>query len=195
MRGLFVVSALACIPAFATGAGAAEREYDPAPTSPIPEGWAELDLRVETPGAAVAVDTAQFCGLPCRMLLVPGEHVFTLVAPGFGPRDHMRTLLAGESLLFPERPTAEPSEGGALVVGEEPSAGEGSSHDAWGIALYIIGAISILTATGLVAYDVAMNVGYAQGLESGDWTSSYVAAGLAPVGIALAIWGAVREAD
>ena len=29
MRGLFVVSALACIPAFATGAGAAEREYDP----------------------------------------------------------------------------------------------------------------------------------------------------------------------
>jgi hypothetical protein len=191
MRGLLVVSVLGCLPAFATGAGAAEREYDPAPTSPIPEGWAELDLRIDTPGAAVAVDTAQFCGLPCRMLLVPGDHVFTLVAPGFGPRDHMRTLLAGESLLFPERPAGEPSEGGAPVVGETPAVDGETTHDAWGIALYIIGAVSILTATALVAYDVATNVG----LWQDDWTRSYVAAGLAPVGIILAIWGAVREAD
>jgi hypothetical protein len=191
MRGLFVVGALACIPAFATHAGAAEREYDPAPTSPIPEGWAELDLRIETPGAAVAVDTAQFCGLPCRMLLAPGDHVFTLVAPGFQPRDHVRTLIAGQSLLFPERPAGEPSEGVTPIAIEEPEAGGGSSHDAWGIALYILGAVSILTATALVAADVAVNVGYAQG----DWTKAYVAAGLAPVGIALTIWGAVRQAD
>jgi hypothetical protein len=191
MRGLLVVPVLACLPLVATGAGAAEREYDPAPTSPIPEGWAELDLRIDTLGAAVAVDTAQFCGLPCRMLLAPGDHVFTLVAPGFQPRDHVRTLIAGQSLLFPERPAAEPSGGGTPGVVEQPEAGGGRSHDAWGIALYIIGAVSIVAATALVAADVAVNVGYAQT----DWTKAYVAAGLAPVGIALTIWGAVRESD
>ena len=191
MRGPFAVGALACISAFATHAGAAEREYDPAPTSPIPEGWAELDLRIDTPGAAVAVDTAQFCGLPCRMLLAPGDHVFTLVAPGFQPRDHVRTLTAGQSLLFPEGPTGEVTESGVPLLAEEPAEGGGSSHDAWGIALYIMGAVSILTATALVAADVALNIGYAQG----DWTKAYVAAGLAPVGIILTIWGAVREAD
>ncbi len=191
MPGRLVLVAPACLAVFAATATAAEREYDPAPTSPIPEGWAELDLRIDTPGAAVAVDTAQFCGLPCRMLLVPGEHVFTLVAPGFNPRDHVRTLVAGESLLFPERPAGAPIEEGTPAVAEVPADGGEGGHDAWGIALYVIGAVSILTATGLVAYDLAMNFGYGRG----GWTGSYVAAGLAPVGIALAIWGAVREAD
>jgi hypothetical protein len=151
------------------GPARASDEYDPDPRSPIPAGWAELDLRVDTPGAAVAVDTAEFCGLPCRMLLSPGDHAFRLVAPGLEPREYTRTLVEGDTLLL---------QGG---LAEE-------TRDGWGIALYTVGAVFLLTAVGLVAYDVAMNVGYAQG----DWTASYVAAGFGPVGLALAIWGAVR---
>lgn len=147
-------------------------EYDPSPTSPIPPGWSELDLRLDTPGAAGVVDTTHFCGLPCRILLAPGEHAFRLVVPDLDPRDYVRTFEDGKSLLL---------EGGLV---EE-------SRDGWGIALYTIGAVALLTATALVAADVALNVGYAQG----DWTKSYAAAGLGPIGLALAIWGAVRGGD
>jgi hypothetical protein len=156
----------------APAANPAGSDYDPAPLSPIPPGWAELDLRVSTPGAAVAVDSGQFCGLPCRMLLAPGEHNLRLVAPELEARDLTRSLIDGSSLLL---------EGGLA---------EETSWNAWGIVLYALGAVAILTATGLVAYDVANNVGYAQG----DWTNSYAAAGVAPVGLILAIWGAVRGA-
>lgn len=168
LPGLAVLLATAAV----TRSAKASDEYDPDPRSPIPPGWSELDLRVDTPGAAVAVDTAQFCGLPCRMLLVPGEHAFRLVAPDLEPRDYTRTLGEGDTLLL------------------QGSMAEESS-DAWGIALYTVGAAALLTAVALVAYDVAMNVGYAQG----DWTQSYAAAGLGPVGLILAIWGAVRGGD
>ncbi|MBI5490830.1 MAG: hypothetical protein HY905_26085 [Deltaproteobacteria bacterium] len=147
-------------------------EYDASPSSPIPPGWSELDLRIDTPGAGVVVDTAQLCGLPCRMLLAPGEHAFRLMAPDLDARDYTRTFEEGSSLLL---------EGGLV---EE-------SRDGWGIALYVIGAAALLTATALVAADVALNVGYAQG----DWTKSYAAAGLGPIGLALSIWGAVRGGD
>jgi hypothetical protein len=154
----------------AAGAAPPDRgEYDPSPSSPVPPGWSELDLRIDTPGAAVAVDTAHFCGLPCRVLLAPGEHAFRVVAPGLDPRDYARTFEDGRSLLL---------EGGLVQ----------ESWDGWGIALYVIGAAALLTATGLVAADVALNVGYARH----DWTKSYVAAGLGPVGLILAVWGAAR---
>jgi hypothetical protein len=54
--------------------------------------------------------------------------------------------------------------------------------------LYVLGAAALLTGMSLACYDVAMNVGYAQS----DWTISYVAAGVAPLGLILAIWGAAR---
>jgi hypothetical protein len=154
-----------------TAARAAAAEYDPAPTSPIPAGWAELDLHVDAPGAAVAVDTGHFCGLPCRILLSPGAHNLRLVAPDLEPRDFTRTLDAGSSLSF----------AGPLVREE---------WDGWGIALYVLGAAALLTSIGLVASDVATNVGEARD----DWTASYAAAGLGPAGLILAIWGAVRGA-
>lgn len=161
MVGLLAVS---CV-----GTARAERAAPADPSSDIPPGWAELQIDLEPGGAAVAVDSGQFCGLPCRMLLAPGEHTLVLSHPDLDPRTLTRILEEGRSLRL----------SGSLVA-QRP--------DAWGIALYAFGSIALLTAMGLVAWDVAVNVGYGQG----DWTRAYVAAGLGPVGLALAIWGAVR---
>jgi hypothetical protein len=103
------------------------------------------------------------------MLLAPGEHTLVLSHPDLDPRTLTRTFDEGRSLLL----------SGSLVA---------PGPDTAGILLYAAGAIAILTATGLLAWDVAVNVGYGQG----DWTRAYVAAGLGPVGLALAIWGAAR---
>lgn len=161
-----VAALVACL------AAPAARAADPAasaPASSIPIGWAELFVDLEPGGAAVAVDSGQFCGLPCRMLLAPGEHTLVLSHPDLDPRTLTRTFDEGRSLLL----------GGSLVA---------RGPDTASILLYAAGAIAILTATGLLAWDVAVNVGYGQG----DWTRAYVAAGLGPVGLALAIWGAAR---
>lgn len=156
-------------------AAPAARAADPAESSPssaVPEGYAELHVDLVPGGAALALDSGQFCGLPCRTLVVPGEHTFVLSHPDLDPRSFTRTFDEGRSLLL----------GGSLV---------GTGPDTLGIVLYALGAIAILTATGLVAWDVAINVGYGEA----DWTRSYVAAGLGPVGLILAIWGAVRGGD
>jgi hypothetical protein len=150
--------------------GRADEAAPPAPASTIPDGYAELHVDLGPGGTAVAVDSGHFCGVPCRMLLTPGEHTFELTHPDLDPRSFTRTFDAGRTLLL---------EGS--LVGEE--------LDTVGIVLYALGAIAILTATGLVAWDVAVNVGYGEG----DWTRSYVAAGLGPVGLVLAIWGAARD--
>jgi hypothetical protein len=133
-------------------------------------GWSELDVRIEHSGGYLEVDTGHFCGLPCSLLLAPGEHTFHLGAPGEETQTLVRTFEPDRSLLLE----------GDLID---------SGTDGWGVALYAVGAALLLTAVALVSYDVAVNVG-----EGGDdWTLSYVAAGLGPVGIALAIWGSVRR--
>jgi hypothetical protein len=133
------------------------------------DGWSELDLRLELEGAAVVVDEHRFCDLPCRMLLAPGEHHVVLTAPEMRPRSFTRDFPEGQSLLI-----EGDLEGGL---------------DGWGIALYAVGGALLAVAMSLVAWDVARNVGYADD----DWTASYAACGLAPVGLALALWGAIRE--
>ena len=170
VRCLSTIAALLALPVLLVAPAARAAEpTTPAASSTVPEGYAELHVDLGPGGVAVEVDSGQFCGVPCRMLLAPGEHTFVLSHPDLDPRTFTRTFDDGRSLLL---------EGS--LVGEE--------LDTVGIVLYALGALAILTATGLVAWDVAVNVGSG----GSSWTRSYVAAGLGPVGLVLAIWGAAR---
>ncbi|MDI7269733.1 MAG: hypothetical protein QME96_17225 [Myxococcota bacterium] len=130
--------------------------------------WAELDLRIDVPGATVEVDTGQFCPLPCSMLLAPGPRRFTLDLPGADLRTLDRVLEAGNSLRI------EAARSGPDVLG---------------VVLYAVGLAAVVAAAAMVSYDVAVNVGHGRD----DWNLAFGGVGLAIGGVLLAIWGAARD--
>lgn len=152
-------SALLAMLAAAPPAGAADRALS---------AWAELDLRIDVPGATVEVDTGHFCPLPCSMLLAPGPRRFTLDMPPAAPRTLDRVLDAGSSLRI------EAARSGPDVLG---------------VVLYAVGLAAVIAAAAMVSYDVAVNVGHGRD----DWNLAFGGVGLAIGGVLLAIWGAALD--